>query len=57
MRGVGRYILPLGLTALGCVLLIFADVLHENRPLSLVGIAMLIASMVWDRRASKQPRH
>lgn len=48
---------PLGLTALGCTLLIFADVLHENRPLSLIGIAMLIASMVWDRRASKQPRH
>jgi uncharacterized membrane protein (UPF0136 family) len=48
---------PLGLTALGCLLLIFADVLHENRPLSLFGIALLIASMVWDRRAAKQPRH
>jgi hypothetical protein len=48
---------PLGLTALGCTLLIFADLLHENRPLSLIGIALLIASMIWDRRASKQPRH
>ena len=48
---------PLGLTTLGCMLLIFADVLHENRPLSLVGIAMLVASMIWDRRAAKQPRH
>ena len=48
---------PLGLTAVGCVLLIFADVLHENRALSLVGIALLVASMIWDRWAARQPRH
>jgi hypothetical protein len=48
---------PLGLTAFGCVLLLLADVLHENRALSLVGIALLVGSMIWDRRAAKQPRH
>jgi hypothetical protein len=48
---------PLGLTAVGCALLIFADVLHENRALSLCGIALLVSSMIWDRRAAKQPRH
>lgn len=45
---------PLGLTLSGCALLIFADLLHESRPLAVVGMVCLVAAMFWDRRAGKR---
>jgi hypothetical protein len=51
---VTRRLGPLAVAALGCALLIFAELLHESRPLAIAGMVALVASMIWDRRASRR---
>lgn len=54
-RVTGRYG-PLGVTVLGCALLVLGDVMNENKALSMGGIVLLVAAMIWDRRAAKRAR-
>lgn len=45
---------PLGICMLGCAMLVFADILHENRALAIVGIILLVIAMLWDKRSGKK---
>lgn len=51
-----RYYGPLATTAAGCALLILGDLLKENRPITFLGMGVLLVAMIWDRRATARRR-